>query len=268
VTAPTVVIVGVFHRYRQFQARDSVVFDPYRAWRTPDGPAAVSPLREEILARMPQGQAVQSAAMHDSEHSVEALVYWLRHGRPDLQIVPLLVPAAGFERLQKLASEVGVALADSLRKRGWILGRDVAIVISADAVHYGADFHHVPFGEGGVEAYQQATARDRALLTGPLAGEITVDKTYQLFSTFVDPSDVDTYRLPWCGRFSVPFGLLLLRSVASTFALGKVVGRPIAYGTSIESPELDVRGAGLGQTAAANLYHFVGHPAVGFTVEK
>jgi len=35
VTAKTVVVVGVFHRYRKYEARDQLVFDTYRAWRSP-----------------------------------------------------------------------------------------------------------------------------------------------------------------------------------------------------------------------------------------
>jgi len=46
VTARTVVLVGVFHRYRRFGERDRLVFDPYRTWRTPDGPVPVAGLRE------------------------------------------------------------------------------------------------------------------------------------------------------------------------------------------------------------------------------
>ena len=37
VTAKTVVVVGVFHRYRRFGAHDQMVFDSYRGWRSPDG---------------------------------------------------------------------------------------------------------------------------------------------------------------------------------------------------------------------------------------
>ena len=47
VTARTVVLVGVFHRYRRFGEHDRLVFDRYRAWRTPDGPVPVSGLRED-----------------------------------------------------------------------------------------------------------------------------------------------------------------------------------------------------------------------------
>ena len=50
VTARTVVVIGVFHRYRRFDSRDQLVFDPYRSWRSPDGEIAVSPLRDELHA--------------------------------------------------------------------------------------------------------------------------------------------------------------------------------------------------------------------------
>jgi AmmeMemoRadiSam system protein B len=266
VTARTVVLVGVFHKYRRFGAHDRLVFDPYRAWRTPDGEVPVSPLREDLLAALPKDDVVQDAAMHDSEHSLEALLFWLRHARPDLTIVPIIVPAASLPRLGELADHLGRALGASLEKRGWRLGRDVAIAISTDAVHYGADFKYVPFGEGGVTAYVRAAERDRALLKGPLAGPISADKVRRLFAEFVNPERPDEYRLTWCGRFSVPLGLLLLEITARALGEGTPVGQPVAYATSVGTSELPVRDVGLGSTAPANLYHFVGYPAVAFTL--
>src|SRR5512136_1807198 len=47
VTAKTVVLVGVFHKYRRFGAHDVLVFDSYKAWRTPDGDVPVAAIREE-----------------------------------------------------------------------------------------------------------------------------------------------------------------------------------------------------------------------------
>src|SRR4029077_469586 len=79
VTAKTVVIVGVFHRYRRFEARDQLVFDSYRAWRSPDGEIGISALREGLLAALPGGMAVQDDAAHDNEHSVEGIAYFLKH---------------------------------------------------------------------------------------------------------------------------------------------------------------------------------------------
>lgn len=262
VTARTVVLVGVFHRWKRFGARDVLVLDDYRAWRTPDGGLAVSPLRDEVRAALPTGTAIVSDAMHDSEHSLEALAYWLRHGRPDREIVPVMVATSSFERLQALAGQLGAALAPALQRRGWQLGRDVAVVVSSDAVHYGPDFGQVPFGDGGIEAYQQATARDRALLTGPLAGPVTAEKVRQAYETWVDPADPGTYRVSWCGRFSIPLGLLLVRDLAVRLGLPGPVGVPVAYGTSVGGPEITSRGSGLGVTAPANLHHFVGYPGL------
>jgi len=264
VTARTVVLIGVFHRYRKFEARDVLVFDPYPAWRSPDGPIAVSPLRDEILGALAAEDRAQSAAMHDSEHSLEAIAYWLKHQDPEVEILPLIVPAMSLPRMEALAGRFGDALAAAMKARGWVLGRDVAIVISTDGVHYGTDFTHVPFGEGGIDAYIEATARDEAILTGPLAGPVGAERVRALYATFVDPENPDTYRLTWCGRFSVPFGLLALARVAGATGGKALTGVPLAYATSVGSPELPVRNLGMGETAPANLYHFVGYPAAAY----
>lgn len=262
VTAKTVVLVGVFHKYRAFGARDLLVFDPYRAWRAPDGDVPVSPLRDALIARLPKGSWMKDEAAHDREHSLEALVYWLKHARPDVEIVPVIVPAMPFPRMAELAGWLGDALAAEMKARGLSLGKDVAVAISADAVHYGADFKHSPFGDGGIDAYRKAVERDEGILTGPLAGEISEARARSLFEAFVDPAAPDTYRLTWCGRFSIPMGLLVLSRAARAMGLPSPVARPIAYATSVGAPELPVREVGLGATAPANLYHFVGYPGV------
>jgi AmmeMemoRadiSam system protein B len=263
ITARTVVLFGVFHSYRKFGEHDRMVFDPYHSWTAPDGQVPVSPLREAILARLPREDWTQDAAAHDAEHSIEPFVCWLRHIDPDLQIVPIIVPAARFERLEQLAQNLAVALAGEMNARSWELGRDVAIAISADAIHYGPDFKQTVFGEGGVSAYEQATAKDRGLLTGPMSGPLTVSGIRTLYSTFVDPEHPDDYRWTWCGRFSIPLGLLTLESL--TRESGGVIGHPLVYGTSISEPELPLRNLGMSPTAPSNLYHFVGYPGAAFT---
>lgn len=267
VTARTVVLIGVFHRYRRFGEHDRLVFDPYAEWRAPDGPVAVSRLREEILARLPRQDFVQDAAMHDSEHSLEALVYWLAHVRKDVEIVPVIVPAARFERFEGLAGHLADALALAMRAHGWQLGRDLALAISTDGVHYGRDFQHVPFGDEGKEAYEKAVEKDRSLLRGPLSGSLTTAKVRTLYETFVDPDRPDRYRLTWCGRFAVPLGLLVLEDLARALGDAPPVGHPVAYATSVGWPELPVKDLGLGPTAPASLAHFVGYPAVALTME-
>ena len=264
VTARIVVMVGVFHGYRRFGAHDQLIFDDYRAWRSPDGEIVISSLREELLAKLPKDEVAQDDASHDSEHSLEALAYWLKHQRPDVEIVPLLVPTSSFARFSSMAAHLGAALAASLQRRGLALGKDVAIVISSDGTHYGTDFKYTPFGEGGVVPFQKAVEQDRAMLKGPLAGPVSADKARAFFAATVNPERPDEYRMPWCGRFSVPFGLLLLGETAKALGLPSPKGIPVALGTSVGTPELRVRDLGLGPTAPANLYHFVTHPGVAF----
>lgn len=266
ITAPRVILIGVFHRYRRFGIHDRLVFDPYRTWRAPDGPVPVSSLREDLLSRIPAEDYVQDAASHDSEHSLEAQVFFLKHFNASVEIVPIIVPAAGFERLGEMATHLGDALADICRQKGWLLGRDVAIVISSDGVHYGDDFKYAPFGEGGVDTYTRAVTQDRNILLGPLAGKLTREGLRGLFASFVDPDRPDQYRLTWCGRFALPFGLLFLGRASTMMRQGVVMGCPVAYATSVGAPELPVRDIGLGETAPANLYHFVGLPAAAFKV--
>jgi AmmeMemoRadiSam system protein B len=266
VTARTVLLVGVFHRYARFGEHDRLVFDPYARWTAPDGEVPVSSLRNALLARLPREDWTQDTTAHDLEHSLEPLVCWLRHVNPDVEIVPVIVPAARFERLQALADHLAAALAAEMRARHWTLGRDLAIAISADAIHYGPDFHQETFGAGGQVAYTQAVARDHALLTGPLSGPLDDAGIRKLYETFVDPEHPDTYRWTWCGRFSVPLGLLTLERLAR--GLGGAIGHPVAYSTSIAGPELPLRELGMSPTAPSNLYHFVGYPGVAFTLGR
>ena len=267
-TARTVVLVGVFHKYRRFGVRDRIIFDTYPAWRSPEGPIPVSSLRERLLTLLPEGECARDAASHDSEHSLEALAYWLRHQRPDLEILPILVPAASFERFQAMASHLGSALAVLMKRRGLWLGKDVAIVISSDGTHYGSDFHHTPFGPGGVAAYIQTLTRDRELLRGPLAGPLSPAKARTFFEACVDPERPDEYRATWCGRFSIPFGMLLLEATAKGLGEPAPRGLPLFLGSSVDTPGLPVKPLGMGTTAPANLYHFVTHPAAAWVSTK
>jgi len=264
VTARTVILIGVFHGYRRFGEHDRLVFDPYRVWSAPDGEVPVSALREALLARLPRADWTRDTTAHDLEHSLEPLVCWLRRVNPELEIVPIIVPASPFERLEALADHLGAALEAEMAARHWRLGRDVAIAISADGIHYGPDFKQTVFGEGGPDAYRQAVAKDHALLEGPLSGALTIPNIRALYGTFVDPDHPDTYRWTWCGRFSVPLGLLTLERLAR--ASGGATGYPVAYGTSVGWPELGLRDIGMSPTAPSNLYHFVGYPGVAFTV--
>jgi AmmeMemoRadiSam system protein B len=265
VTAKTVVMIGVFHAYRRFGMRDRMVFDDYRAWRAPDGEMKISPLRDEVFARLPKDEAVRDDLAHDAEHSLESLAYWLRHARPDVELLPVILPATPWPRMQAMATHFAAALAQSLKQRGYKLGSDVAIVISSDGTHYGADFKYTPFGEGGTAPFEKTVAMDRGILRA-LAGPVSTERARTFFAAATNPDNLDDYRNTWCGRFSVPFGLMVLSEL--TRALGRAApdGVPLAMGVTVDTPQLKV--PGLGGTAPANLYHFVVHPALAFVPHR
>ena len=269
ITAPRVLLIGVFHRAKSWGLRDRLVFDAFDAWHGPWGEIEVDPMRNELINALPSTSYVVDNAMHCREHSLEAIVPFLQRGYPNRKIVPILVPYMGWERMDELSDELANALAATLQSNGWELGTDVAVVVSSDAVHYGPDFDHAPFGTDA-EAYEKATARERSLVLDHLVGNLDPSKLHKFSSTLVDPETLE-YRLPWCGRFSIPFGLEVLRKLSLSTA-GKVPnGALLRYGTSLSEPELPVssatRSSGLGYTAPSNFHHWVGYAAVGYRLE-
>jgi MEMO1 family protein len=264
IQAKTVIVIGTFHGWRKFETRLGL-FDTRETWWTPDGPVRVSELRE-AAREWPSHTSHQfpsDDAAFDAEHSIEPIVAWLRHQRPDVEIVPILPP--GGDRPDTWLSSarlLGLKLGYAINNRGLEFGKDVAVVISADAVHYGPDFGEQRFGEGP-EAYEQAVAEDlriiRTLLSGPVDGSTAIG----LHETLVDPDAESLYRWTWCGRYAIPFGIVLLEELC----YGMLTAWPLAYETSISAPPLGVDMPPLGFTAAASHDHFVGYPAVAFTFE-
>ena len=271
IRAPRVIMIGVFHKARLWNLSDRLVFDRFEAWHGPWGPVRVDPLRQELLARMPAGDVIVSDTMHCREHSLEAIVPFLEYGNRHVRIVPILVPYMGWNRMSELADHLSSALAGIMTKHHWTFGKDVAIVISTDLVHYGPDFDYAPFGTD-MKAYAEATAQDHRLIHDDLEGPLSASHLHTLLDQLVDPSDPHIYTIPWCGRFSVPFGLEMFRQTAAKLHLPDPVGTLLRYGTSLSEPELPVskqtRQEGLGYTAPSNFYHWVGYGAIAYVMPK
>jgi len=268
IAAPRVILIGVFHAARLWDLHDRLVFDSFAAWHAPWGDLMVDPLRDQIIEELPVDAYVVDNAMQCREHSLEAILPFLQHNQPQRTIVPILVPYMGWQRIEELSDQLAAALVPIMKRNDWKLGRDLAIVVSSDAVHYGPDFDHAPFGTD-VDAYERAVSRDRRLADRYLEGPLTAAKLHGLLDTLVEPGDLD-YRLPWCGRFSVPFGLEVLRKVSLETEGRAPTGKLLDYGTSLEGPELAVseqaREDGLGYTAPSNFHHWVGYAAIGFQI--
>ena len=106
--------------------------------------------------------------------------------------------------------------------------------------------------------------RDRRLLKGLLAGEVTEDMARGFYAIMTDPLRPDHFRDTWCGRFSVPFGLLALRAASRELGLNPPVGMPLAFGSSLSAPPLPLEPLGPGHTYHPNLNHFVSLPSVAY----
>jgi AmmeMemoRadiSam system protein B len=228
----------------------------------------VSGLREDLLARLQPGDRIVDNDMHQVEHSLEALVPFLQAGNPAVEIVPVLVPYMEWPVMERLAGELGRALSEACRARGWEPGRDVAFVCSADAVHYGdagwGASPYCPFG-ADLEGYRQAVEQDRRLLADHLTGPVEPERLKGFLYRCVEPGDVTRYRITWCGRFSIPFGLQVADRVTRELAGRPLRGTLLDYGTSVSEASLDDADLrGMGTTAPNNLHHFVGYPAVGY----
>lgn len=265
IRAKTVILFGVFHKARLFNLEDRLGFDAYKSWHGPYGLVKVSSLREEILKRLPAQDYVVDDDMQMVEHSVEAIVPWLQAYNRDVEIVSILVPYMDWGTMERLALDLSKALADICRIKGWQLGEDIALICSADAVHYGdsgwGGKNFAPFG-ADVLGYQMAVSRDLELVQNHLCGPVKREKLQSFLYQCVDQENVKEYLITWCGRFSVPFGLNVASRLTETLEGRPLVGTLLDYGTSVSEASLEVEGIGV--TAPNNLHHWVGYAAIGY----
>lgn len=267
IQAKDVILIGVAHKARDYpEVEGKLVFDSFDAWHGPYGDVPISPLRAELLAHLAPDDVVVHDQLQSVEHSVEALVPWLQHYDREVRIVSILVPYMSWPQLRELADHTSGALAEILTARKLELGRDVAVLISSDAVHYGdQDWGDKGYADFGVDqqGYQRAVDRDRSLIADYLVGEVSPAHLESFYHQLVE-DDFHQYRITWCGRFSIPFGLALLRATTDRLGLPAPVGELLRYGTTLDPGRSDPGVAGLGVTAPANLHHWVGHAAIGY----
>ncbi len=266
--APVVIIFGVAHRARQLGLEDQLVFDSFTHWSGPYGDIAVSALRERILTRLPEGSYRVSDAMHSIEHSVEAKLPFLQHYNRAVQFVPILVPSMSFTRMSELARQLAGAIAWAMDEEHLAWGPDIALVSSTDAVHYGDEgWDGRNFAVYGADAdgYARALAHEQQILRDCFAGNLQPDRVERFTHYTLADHDHREYKWTWCGRYSVPFGLLTAWRLQQVRRALPLAGTVLGYATSLEGQGIRVDDLdGMGVTAPATLRHWVGYAAVGF----
>lgn len=265
--APRVVLFGVAHKANDFRLRDVLIFDSFSTWRGPYGPVAVSPLRQELLARLPANAYVVNDEFQAVEHSVEGIVPFLQHYVRDVEIVSILVPPMNWRRIDELSAHLAKALAEAVRRHKWVLGQDIAFICSNDGDHYGdqdwGGRNMAPFG-ADLCGYRIQTALDSLLALSTLAGPLAAPKLESFCRQVWAEDDISQYKIRWCGRFAIPFGLETVRKTVAALRLSPLTGYLLRYDTSYRLGTLPLPEIGLGTTAPYHLRHWVGYTALGY----
>ncbi len=267
VEAPLAVLVGVCHAGRRKGIEGKLIFDTHAAWIGPYGDCPVSALREEVVGSLPPGLVMVSDELHGEEHSLEAFVPFLQYYRRDIEILPVLVTRMPGDLMDRAPELFARALHDALGKRGWRLGRDVVLLVSADCVHYGDEGwggrDYAPFGVGE-EGYRLAVEQDLGIAVECLTDTMTDGKTAD-FRARVERDDLEwPYKVTWCGVYSIPFGVRMLAAMTDLEGRPRPVGHLLRYGTSIDPGRLPGEIEGLGVTNISTLRHWVGHVSIGY----
>src|SRR5258706_5933091 len=124
-----------------------------------------------------------------------------------------------------------------MKRRGCQLGREVAIVISADGRHYGEHFKFTPYGAGGAQAFAKAVEDDRKLMRETLGGLFSAEKARAIYATVVDPANPDQYRRTWCGRFSATLATPLIGETARQLGLANPPTVALCICATVPTPQ-------------------------------
>ena len=267
IKAHTVIIFGVAHKAKKLGLADQIIFDGFAQWHGPYGPVKVSPLRRAIIEKLDKRLFQVNDKMQALEHSVEAEIPFLQYFNPNIEIVSVLVPYMSFERMQQIAEPLARAIRHSVQERNWQWGKDYAILISNDAVHYGdKDWGGKNFARYGSDqkGYDQAVAFEHQLISECLSDELTPGKIQKFTEYTVQKDDFRKYKWTWCGRYAVPFGLLTSFYLQKKFGGPSLNGHLLDYATSIDHAHLPVKDLRMGVTAPANLHHWVGYVGMAY----
>jgi AmmeMemoRadiSam system protein B len=267
IKAKTVILFGVAHKASVFGLQDKIVFGSFSHWDAPYSKIPVSPLRDEILDQLPADSYVVHDSMMTVEHSLEALNPFLQIRNVGLEIIPILVPYMDYQKMDKISDQLSVIIDKIMNERGLEWGSDLAIVISSDAVHYGdkdwGGKNMAPLGSGE-EGNEKAVEHEKEIISTSLTGPISEYKIKKFVNYTVQETDYHVYKWTWCGRYSIPLGLMTANKLNIRINKKPLEGTLVDYATSIDHEHYPVEDIGMGTTAPANENHWVGYAGIGY----
>jgi AmmeMemoRadiSam system protein B len=264
-----VVIFGVTHGTvrKEISGLDGIlILDDFQSWPGLTKPVPVSGLREYIKERLNGTLYLTNNKAHEIEHSIEALIPFLQYFNPEVRITPIMVAPMPFARMEEISAKLAGVIADYMKEKHLAAGQDIFFLISSDGNHYGQDFSNTPFGEGE-KAWETARAFDQRLIRSYLTGEMDSAKVEGLTHELWGRTYLDYRNTYWCGKYSVPFGLLAVEKIIARATGQKIDGMLFRYSDTYSEGVLPLRKTGMGTTAPFSLRHWVSFCSIGYYAE-
>ncbi len=269
IRAREAVIFGVTHGTvrSEIKGLDSLlILDDYELWPGLLKPLEISPLRSYLRKHLKPEYFTVNNRAHELEHSIEALVPFLQYFNPDIKITPIMVAPMPLEKMKEISEHLAQKIAAYMKENKLQPGRDIFFLISADGNHYGKDFNNLAFGQGE-EAHEKALAFDRHLIDSYLTGRVTEKKVSGLTGELWGQTHLDYKSSYWCGKYSIPFGLLTVEKVMKRNTGRNVRGQLIRFSDTYSEGVLPLTKIGLGTTAPFSLRHWVSFCSIAYYLE-
>lgn len=270
IKAKEVVVFGVTHgtvRKAMNDPKNILILDDYTYWHGPYAKIEISPLREVIKANLDKDDYVVSDSAQNIEHSIEALVPFLQYYNRNIKITPIMVTQMPFERMGQVSDELAKIISRYMQDNKLKPGKDIFFLISSDANHYGQDFNNIPYGEDE-SAHLIGTDNDKRIANDAFTGILSSNKIENLTKElWGKPSDNPPSPV-WCGKYSIPFGLLTISKIINYVTGKKLNGIVYRYSDTWTEGVISIKRTNLGLTAPFSLKHWVGWLSAGFYINN
>ena len=266
INSNTIILVGVAHFARNFDLQDKIIFGDFTHWESPYGELKVSHLNSKIIEQLPQSSYLVHNEIYETEHSLEAIVPFLHRKNKNLEIIPILVPYINYKTIEGVSNDLSNVVSKILKEKNLEYGKDVSIVISSDAVHYGNEGWSKDLAPFGVddEGIKKARALDMEIIEKCLVDEIGNEKVKKFTEYTVQANDYKEYKWVWCGRYSVPFGVSFANKLNQVLHSKPLSGTFLEYQTSIDHDLIKVEDLGVETKTIANQNHWVAYASIKF----
>ncbi len=264
--AKEVVIFGVTHgsvRSEISGLENILILDEFEYWPGLKTSIPISHLREYLKERLDPSVFITNNRAHEIEHSIEALLPFLQYFNPEVRITPIMVTPMPFERMGEVSAKLAKEIAGYMNEKHLAVGKDIFFLISSDGNHYGRDFDNTPFGEGK-KAWETALELDRRLIGTYLTGAMDSAKIEGLTNELWGETYLDYRNTYWCGKYSIPFGLLTIEKIIALVMDKKIDGRLFRFSDTYSEGVLPLKKTGMGTTAPFSLRHWVSFFSLGY----